>query len=315
MDSYKDNRNKKPFDDFEIENLKDHLNTSFDYDNIIVSEELIQKTKKAIEAGEAPKIKEDKNQPGKHPVFRIAQVAAAVIVILAGITVAQNGFIKKDIVSEQSAETADQSEIEEKFSLKSVPSEENENTKQYSLDSTSPSVGEDESSYDIAVGAGITGNTDNSANGAGVDNGTASMEDARIDITSEETSSMFAAENEIIQESILFTDLLPVYDTITKITINRNNINYEIEDSLSDKKDFYDLLGGFSLTNGENISGSINYVIKIETSVKQLYTITINDSVQIISEEPQNNQTKYYHLTNGSDVLMSRLDEFIAALD
>lgn len=283
---------KELFEEFDIEHLKDHLNTSFDYDNIKVTEELIQRTQKAIEDGETPKIIEDNKKPRKYPIFRVAQAAAAVIVIIAGITVAQNGIIKNDIGNEQSAKKAEQSEMTENNSLKAMPSEEeNYDVNGFSAKSSDTSL-DNEANFDISSG-----------------------EEERVDSVTNESVDMFAAGSQMTLDSVVFTDLLPAYNQIAQITIETKEKVYGITDSLSKKKDLFDLLGGFSLSNGENLSGSTNYVIKIETLDNQSYTITISENVQIIKEDSINNLVNYYELTGGSDVLIGRLDEYILSLN
>jgi hypothetical protein len=311
-----DSKNKKElFEEFDMEHLKDHLNTSFDYDNIKVTEELIQRTQKAIEDGEAPKIIEDNKKPRKYPIFKVAQAAAAVIVIIAGITVAQNGIIKNDIGNEQSAKKAEQSEMTENNSLKAMPSEEeNYDVNGFSAKSSDTSL-DNEANFDISSGEEIPDNSANVMFGTGLAENETLGEEERVDSVTNESVDMFAAGSQMTQDSVVFTDLLPAYNQISQITIETKEKVYGITDSLSKKKDLLDLLGGFSLSNGENLSGSTNYVIKIETLDNQSYTITISENVQIIEEDSINNLVNYYELTGGSDVLIGRLDEYILSLN
>lgn len=132
--------NKKENDksiDFEMKHLKEHLNSSFDFNNITMSADLINKTLKAINTGESPKVvsvdnnfketnsksTEYSKKKNKFPIYKFAGAVAAVVILVIGFNKIQDNLFmgKKDSSTSNSAmdiamekSIADSAEVEDK---------------------------------------------------------------------------------------------------------------------------------------------------------------------------------------------------------
>jgi hypothetical protein len=295
---FKNNKKDKLSIDFEMDHLKDHLNASFDKDNLIMSEELIHKTLSAIEKGESPKtsIEEDKKKI-KYPVFKIAGTAAAILILIVGIAYSQgylslsgqNKSIEKLKSIPDLKMAAKQDSNDASYSLKAAPSTEVQDNK---------AAGSARINNDTATNKEI-----------------ASDNKASTETTAGESMGILSkASDDVPQEPILITDLLPAADQIKEVTItNENQQEVKIQNNPEEVLKLYDLLGSVTLTTGEILSNTIQYKITINTIDNQTYTTSISDGIEVINENQKSTQTEYYK-TNDTDALVMRLHEYVNQL-
>lgn len=281
--------------------LKDHLDASFDLDNITVSEDLIKRTLKAI--GESQPQEEqpkDLNKIKRFPVRRLVSAAAVLLVLLVGINVLQNGLVgnKKDSQSSQDSATAEKSATEPAaMDIYSAAAEDSapisgSNETNSVLDSTAVDgeMQEDDDNSD-KFSTRIT--QDTNTEGGGV-------------------SSSFGGN--------LFSGLYPItFDSVEAFSLTKNDGTQITLTDVGDKvSQLYTLLDGYTLVASESEVSDTdnNWIYKAEISIKenQTYTIIMGDSIQVVINQESADSNPAAYKSENIDTLIKQMDEFFNSI-
>lgn len=269
-------------------NLKDHLNASFDKDNITVSEELINRTLQAIKEDKSPKdYKHVINKKYPFKVRRLVSAAAVVLVLFVGINLLQdnfqldgnpfNGSKKSDSGSNAESGVAYDTKAEESQSI--------------------------ELFQDSATDSSITGEDADKA---------FSSEIALEDASAEEPEM-----NSIYTESAkLFTERYPfAMDQMVSFSVTNGDAQMiTITENAEKSRELFSLLNEYTLTVADNdISETWKYKLELETKENQMYTIMIGEGIQVMKKGDPNSTYEYYFIEN-VDTLISSMDEFFISL-
>lgn len=297
-----DNNNKKNSFPGDLDNmrLKDHLNASFELDNIKVSEDLIARTLKAVKEAEVQaEHPEEMNKIKRFSVRRLVSAAAVVLVLLVGIQVIRNSSIG---------------------SKKDAGSSENLSTEMAADNGMAQTYGIPETTMDV------TGSTES---------GTTALEAAEADEakTASDTSAPAEAENQYTAETpgiitktagegtglydgeLIFSAAIPVAaDSVTALTITKNNgSQVSLKKVAENASKLYAILDGYSLTQQDGTIKEDNsdwtYKVLITTKDKLDYTILIGKIIQIQNTTEQAKNTNEY-LPGDVNALLRELDDF-----
>lgn len=310
--SYEENHLEKEMDiDYDIIHLKDHLNASFDKDNIVVSEELIQKTLQAIQSGSTPSIAEEDYQEendkieyendkkNRWSIFRLASIAAVLLLLLVGLNALkylQFGSKKEMAVKEDRTTTSDVADSN-KVSMEESATE-NKKTKEADVYSIAAETAEQEVSEESAD---ISSNIDESA-----------FKDGKNEVseTQEPRVGMLKEGN------ILFSDILPfTAEQVTSFTIINSKDEAVSFENTEKTNEFLLLLNDYPLLLIENEEDTMenqwDYQIKFTSQDDLSYTILVGNEIQLKTDN-NNNDIIRYSIMGDVDQLKSRLNEYIS---
>lgn len=298
-----DNNNKKNSFPGDLDNmrLKDHLNASFELDNIKVSEDLIARTLKAVKEAEVQvEHPEETNKIKRFPVRRLVSAAAVVLVLLVGVQVMNNGFIgsKKDSGSSEnlSAESAADNGMMQTYGIP---------------EATMDVTGSTESGTTVFDGAKADEAKtalDSSAPAEEAENLYTAEAPGNISKTAGEGTGLY--DNELI-----FSSIIPVtVDSVTALTVTKNNgSQVSLKKVAKNASKLYSILDGCSLTRKDGTIKEDNsdwtYKVLITTKDKLEYTVLIGEIIQIKNTSEQAENTTEY-LPGDVKALLSELDDF-----
>ncbi len=299
-----DNNNKKNSFPGDLDNmrLKDHLNASFELDNIKVSEDLIARTLKAVKEAEVQaEHPEEKNKIKRFPVRRLVSAAAVVLVLLVGIQVMRNGSIgsKKDAGNSEnlSTEMAADNGIAQTYGIP---------------ETTMEATGSTESGT-AAFDAAEADETSKSASDT-----SAPAEEAENQYTAEAPANITKTAGEgtgLYDGELIFSAVIPVTaDSVTALTVTKNNgSQVSLKKAAENASRLYAILDGYSLTPKDGTIKEDNsewtYKVLITTKDKLDYTILIGEIIQIQKTKEQAENTTEY-LPGDVNALLRELDDF-----
>ncbi len=298
-----DNNNKKNSFPGDLDNmrLKDHLNASFELDNIKVSEDLIARALKAVKEAEVQaEHPEEMNKIKRFPVRRLVSAAAVVLVLLVGIQVMRNSSIgsKKDAGSSEN--------------LSTEMAADNGMAQTYGIPETTMDVtGSTESgttAFDAAEADEAKTSTDTSASAEEAENQYTAETPGNITKTAGEGTGLYDGE-------LIFSAAIPVAaDSITALTITKNNgSQVSLKKVAENASKLYGILDGYSLTLQDGTIKEDNsdwtYKVLITTKDKLDYTILIGKIIQIQNTTEQAKNTTEY-LPGDVNALLRELDDF-----
>jgi hypothetical protein len=322
--------NKKDLQkDFDSICLKDHLNASFDNDNISVSEDLIARTLKAIKAQEEivshdqnadleenaqPNILEKINSDTKFekasnvyefeqgskkkpfPIRRFVSAAAILAVLLIGVNVIQDAGLPNVSYKENSTGN----------------SEEN-----LQFDTANDSASINSTTMMESESAPMEGNEelDSFTESTLIEENAASMESATEDTVQKDTTqndTMMKADNGLVEDNLNVNSFSALYlgreDSILSTTLFYN----KQEASTTDINKINELVGILDKYTLEvrDISSSKtwNYMIYLETE-NQIITVYVGEDLKVVVDT-NGNLTENYYQVNTIDTLVEEVDEF-----
>ncbi len=283
--------------------VKDHLNASFDLDNLTVSEDLIARTLKAIKESDQQEEQPQKINKIKHfPVRRLVSAAAAIAVLIVGINIFQNSFTG------------------------------NKKGTQISMDSSSAEKAPEEAAtmenYSAAAdGAASLNNSTKSSEIAGSSAAESDMAAADEEITTfsaelKEDTKKAGGTSSGYGEN-LFSVLYPItYDTVTTFNVSKNGDTgkslKETGKSLKETgikvNEFYNILDGYPLTasNTNENRNTADWIYKAEiVEPNQVaYTIIIGDTIQVEQKSETGEPQVSVYSTENMDNLIKQIQDF-----
>ena len=267
-------------------NLRDHLNASFDKDNITVSEELINRTLQAIKEDKSPKdYKHTINKKFPFKVRRLVSAAAVVLVLFVGINVLQDNF-QLDGNPFSASKKSDSGSTPESGVAYDTKAEESQSIELFQENAADSNI-------------------------AGED--TAKSSETALEDSSAEEPEM----NSILAENAnLFTERYPfVMDQMVSFTVTNGDAQMiTITGNAVKSRELFTLLDEYTLSVADNdISETWNYKLELETIDNQMYTILIGEGVQVMKSGDPNSTYEYYSIEN-VDALISSMDEFFISL-
>ncbi len=299
----KNNKNNSLPSDLDNLRLKDHLNASFDMDNIKVSEDLIARTLKAIRESEPQEEQQKEENKIRHfPVRRLVSAAAVALVLLAGIGVLQNGLIsnKNDTqlnMESGAAESAEPGEL-----------------------AIYNTAADDSAGLNGETGYGLA--SDSAVTEAEAPSAEESVNEYAADTKG--TSKVGGAGTDSVLSGTKFSGLYPaVSDRTSTFTLLKNDGTKESAASAPDKvRQFISLLDEYPLTasvdqkmdNEGNRGENWSYKAEIMTAEKQTYTIYLGEEIQVLQGEESTESTSSTYLTENMDTLLKQVDDFFISL-
>lgn len=278
--------------DYDFIHLKDHLNASFDKDNIIVSEELIQKTLQAIQSGKTPltaeedyqeeneKIEYDKKS--RWSIYRLASIAAVLLLLLVGLNILRYLPIgnKKEMAKEDRTMTGDGAEsgivsMEENTKVKTIEAD------MYSINAETPEQKVDESA----------------------------LKDDRNGKETQKSGMGLLREG-----NFLFSDILPfTADQVTTFNIINSKDEAVSFENPEKTKEFLLLLNDYPLLLIENeedtMENQLDFQIEFTTQDNMSYTIFVGNEIEL-KTDGNNNDIIRYSIIGDINQFKSRLNDY-----
>ena len=279
-------------------NIKSHLNASLDFSKVSVSEELIQKTLRAIKEEQSTLVEEEKNimntrkTPWNSYVRRLTGVAAALIVLIGGYSIIKNS------VGMKSSKKDSNGSMENSISMDMVQPE------------AKSQISEDNQVLFSATDRGL----DNVDLGTTENTTLTKEEELKMDVAAVEDDSnengysitsspaLNSETSDERLESVRFTQIFQgTVDQIESIIITDEAASKSviITEELEISK-VYSLLDSYLYSAAESgLSSDIYYAIEIkEKQSDDIDTITIGDTVTISSEAVKQDSTQAYEMIN-----------------
>ncbi|MFU0827235.1 MAG: hypothetical protein ACFWTJ_06820 [Lachnoclostridium sp.] len=291
-----ENRNRKNNFQGELDNLwlKERLNASFEADDIKVSEDLMDRTLKAVrKAKNQENQKEEMKKRKRFPVRRLVSAAALVTVLLIGIGIVQTGFPggKKGADESMNAvteETAMDKKSTEKYDLT-----------QSTADGSSDL--DNGTSYAITEAESGESKTDQNDSAATDDKMDYAMQAA------DNISKAYKGEENTFGMEAIFSDIFPVTaDSVTELTITKVSgkqvtSKYPVKDATK----LYDILNGYPLNPVGEADNDNDWTYKISITSKENtdYTIVIGSNIQIQSKNAKEKDKSVYNTKNADDLI------------
>lgn len=282
----KNNKNNVLQDDFDDLQLKDHLNASFDIDNIKVSEDLIARTLKAIkESDPQDEQRKEEKKIKPFPVRRLVSAAAVVFVLFAGINVLKNGMVGNKTSSPMNLEAPVTEQAKGDGTMRSYGIQ--DNSASSAAGSTESNLTFDTTAADGAAADSPVGSAasdlEDSQNTAGTEKYTVKSDDGTILGTGKE------------QFSVLYPVDAEKVETFTALKKNSSNTELKGDDAKADSKkagtkvsELYTLFDGYSMTpvNTESSEEADDWVYKFQITTKEKlkYTILLGDYLRVLQE-------------------------------
>lgn len=298
-----DNNNKKNSFPGDLDNmrLKDHLNASFELDNLKVSEDLIARTLKAVKDAEVQaEHPEEKTKIKRFPVRRLVSAAAVVLVLLVGIQVMRNSSIgsKKDAGNS------------ENFSTEMAA--DNGIAQTYGIPETTMDVTGSTESGTTSFGVAEADETNKAASDT-----SAPAEDAQTQYTAEAPGNISKTAGDgagLYDGELTFSQIIPVTaDSVTALTVTKNNgSQVSLKKVAENASRLYTILDGYSLTLKDGTIKENNsdwtYKVLLTTKDKE-YKILIGENIEIQNTKEQaENTTEYF--PGDRNALLRELDDF-----
>lgn len=298
------NKRKNDFQD-DLDNmwLKDHLNASFELDNIKVSEDLMDRTLKAIkEAEKDEEYQKEKKKIRRFPVGRLVSAAAVLFVLLVGIGVMQLGFTgskksESDMSMDMVAGEAENSAMADITMEQAASSEKSAESSvdMYNDSSTTYSMAEDSSEkYDLAA-----------------------VEDSVDGETNEIMGKTFGTDINNSGDQVVNSDICPVSaDSVTALIITKKDgEEVKSQNPVESATTIYDMLSGYPLELVEESSDNNDWMYKITiTSTDNLeYTYLIGENIQVLNENEKEKNSAGYH-TEDMKRLLEEMDHYYKEL-
>lgn len=285
----------------EIIHLKNHLNASFDKDNIVVSEELIQKTLQAIQSGKAPLTADEENQEeyvvtehkkrNRFPVFRLAGIAAVLLILLIGINI-----LKYLPASKKSAE----------YDVNSAT----ENTSE----STAPESGTLEKSIEAKKETETYSIADTGAGQEVAKDKNADKSDLKASSRNDGSEPQEANMGTLEVEGMIFSDILPFtaeqVNSFSIINSKKESINFKEPEKI---KEFLLMLDEYYLLPVENEEDTsenpLDYQIVFTTRDNLSYTILVENEI-LLKTDDNNRDIIRYTIIGDVEQLKSKISEY-----
>jgi hypothetical protein len=280
-------------DDFNDLQLKDHLNASFDIDNIKVSEDLIARTLKAIkESGPQEEQQKEEKKIKPFPVRRLVSAAAVVFVLFAGINVLKNGMTGNKTSSPMNLEAPMAEQAKDNGVMRS-----------YGIQDSNPSSGAGSTESNLTFDTTVA---DSKAADSPAGSVASDLGDSQNTAGTEKYTTKSDGDGTILntsknQFSVLYPVAAEKVETFTAAKKNRTNAELKGDDAKADnakadsKKDetkvseLYTLLDGYSLTpvNTESSKEADGWVYKFQITTKEKlkYTILLGDYLRVLQED------------------------------
>lgn len=293
-------------DEYDSIHLKDHLNASFDKDNIVVSEELIQKTLQAIQSGKTPltlegdneeeNIAKEQKKKNRYPIFRLAGIAAVLLLLLICLNIlkylpANKKSAEYDVNS--GAQDTSESAMPEIGTL--------EKSIEAKKDTETYSIAEEGAGQEVAK-EGENALTDEN-------NHKSDMKASGINDESKPQEVKMG-----IGENMLFSDVLPFTAEQVKyfsiINSKKESITFKKPEKI---KEFLLMLDEYSLLPIENEEDTsenpFDYKIVFTTQDNLSYTILVENEIQLKTDD-NNHDIIRYNIIGDVEQLKSRISEY-----
>jgi hypothetical protein len=330
-----DKNNKKNDQPIDIDNLrlKDHLNTSFDIDKLVVSEDLINKTLKAIKESEnKPDLINEIKRKQAFPVRRYAYAAAAIMVLFVGVYAFENNTNKnpnaemrslkleanqalntsdENAVSDSKMETyiADANSSAANSSMTESNAADSNTAGNNSQDSETQAGIEDNGKSDSTEMATLIAPEENTTNDVSTAEGTGQID--------ENSTEGMGDKSLAVANATMFSSLFPVtYDTPETFTITNIDGNSAVlNDSGSTTRKFYEILDAYSITEvNSDIGNEWTYKTQIKAAENQNYTFLFGDLIQVTTMDKDGNLSTQTFETQNMSSMMLKLDDFFGSL-
>lgn len=271
--------NKK--NDLNFDTMKDHLRTSFEMDNITVSEDLIARTLQAINKDNATENSQQKDKKKyKFPIYRIVGVAAVVLILFVSINVLQNispiGMKKSSkpndnglSMQSDTAATSEPMEIQE-FAATESAVEDNSADRAFSAEMVTEEAG--------------SGNPE-------------------------------AKSDDSVSLSLFSGQYLITADQVISFSIeNSNQEIISLSENSEKVQELFTILAEYpeSIAEGD-ISELWNYKVKLDTVDGEAYTFVIGNDLQVLKDGDEGSIQEHYSIED-TDTLIKRMDEFYLSL-
>ncbi|WMJ90160.1 hypothetical protein [Anaerocolumna sp. MB42-C2] len=311
----KNNKNNSLPGDLDDLRIKDHLNASFDMDNVTVSEDLIARTLKAIENSAPQKEQPKELKKIKHfPVRRLVSAAAAIAVLIVGINVLQNGFTGNKEDAQINMDAGSTEKASEEAATMEIYSAAADGTPSLNNSAKSSEItGSSAEESDVADSADIT-----------------TFSSELKEDTNKEGTNKTGGGTGSVYGGDLFSVMYPItYDTVTTFNLSKNGDTgkslkitgkplKETDESLKDTgikvNDFYNILDGYPLTksNTKDNGNNDDWIYKAEIVVpNQLaYTIMIGDTIRVEQKNKSGEPQVFIYSTENMDTLIKQMEEF-----
>lgn len=290
--------------------LKDHLNASFDKDNIVVSEELIQKTLQAIQSGKDSLTPEEDNQEAntsterkkknRFPIFRLAGIAAVLLLLLIGLNI-----LKYLPGSSKSMENETNSSVEDTSDSSSLKRQENGTLER------NTEAQKDKEIYSITAGEA-------EADQKVAKDGKDALSDEGADKFNLETEPQEAKMGISSAGTMIFSDILPFtaeqVSSFSIINSKKESTAFREPEKIDD---FLLMLNEYSLLPAEQEEDTSesqgedlwDYQIVFTTQDNLTYTILVGNEIQLKTDD-NNRDIIRYTIIGDVEQLKSRLNEY-----
>ena len=311
----KNNKTNNLSGDLDDLRIKDHLNASFDMDNVSVSEDLIARTLKVIKESAPQEEQPNELKKIKHfPVRRLISAAAAIAVLIVGINVLQNGFTGNKKDAQINMDTGSTEKAPEEAATMEIYSAAADDTPSLNNGARSSEIaGSSAEESDIADSADIT---------------TFSSE-LKEDANKEDTAKAGEGTGSVYSGDI-FSAMYPItYDTVTSFNLTKNGDTGKSlkmtakslkETGESSKEtgikvnDFYNILDGYPLTESKTKDNGNHddwtYKAEIVIPNQLVYMIMIGDTIRVEQKNENGESLVFTYSTENMDHLIKQMEEF-----
>lgn len=270
--------------------LKDHLNASFDKDNICVSDDLINRTiQSAKENTSSDTISFESKKKNKIPTRGIVQVAAAILIVFVFFNFASNFRMSKKENSSESASEATRTAVSDtEAKSDGIP-----------YTSRSNNVTEDKVTlFQDATSEEPAATEEAKENAAEhIMEKTLDTEETMAGQMDDKQANSFAELYPISAEQVLSFALTGKTREIVKGNTEHVNELFSI------------LNAYFLMLEDKNISSVWKYKIEFTTDAAQIFTIWIGDGI-LIKQKDGITETKLYYSLENIDDLLIQVEEF-----
>ncbi len=288
----RNSKNDKNLLDFDDICLRDRLNTSFDKDNIAISDDLIARTLQAAKEENPGLYERGEGKKKSFPVLRIARAAAVLLIVFVALYAFSRLPLGNQKMSESPMNQSDTSAYDSTAAADSAPSA---GMLEYAEEGTGSARKDDAGSEDGA---------------------TAEKPDILAEYSTDQANTEAESQSKTSynMNSGAFTQLYPIpADRIVSFTAEAAKQESLTADK-SNAEEFYNILNAYLITDGEkDISSAWNYRIDIETDDGKTYTILVGDGIQVKEHDGESTKENYYTVEKKDDLLQS-MEEFYKGL-
>ncbi len=285
----KNNDLNKSMSEFDFLCLKDHLNASFDEDNISISDDLINRTIQAAKENASPEVNSfEIKKKYKFPIRGFVQAAAAILFVLVFFNFASNFRMSKDS-SESTSEAPRSAANDTAAKTDDIP-----------FTSQRNNVTEEE------VNLFQEKTTEETA--AAMDEAQENTADNVMEKEFDAGDTMTGLAGDL--QTASFVDLYTVSEEQVQSFTLTSKAEEGVMGDAEHVKELFTILNAYFITPGDkNISSVWNYKIEFSTDEAQTFTIWIGDGIQIKQVDDVTETEIYYSLENKDD-LLARIEEF-----